>query len=101
MSSPPCEPRNPFYALLLVASVLFVVTALAWAVVPALEKKARAAGQPVPTLPLREVLENHGATCLLVEVAAMILFGGLSMGLDRVRRLQKERPAVTIPPAEE
>ena len=34
------EPRNPLYLLLLLASLLFVVTALAYAVVPTLEQKA-------------------------------------------------------------
>jgi len=34
------EPRNPFYLLLLLVSVLFVVTALAYGVVPVLEEKA-------------------------------------------------------------
>ena len=38
---------------------------------------------------------------LLWEVAAMIVFGLLSMGLDRLRRLQKERAAVTIPPSQQ
>ena len=34
------EPRNPFYLLLLAASLLFVATALAYGVVPVLEEKA-------------------------------------------------------------
>ena len=39
------EPRNPFYPLLLLASLLFVITALAYAVVPTLEEKALELGQ--------------------------------------------------------
>jgi hypothetical protein len=42
MSSQPSEPHNPFYLLLLVASVLFVATALGYGVVPVLEEKSRA-----------------------------------------------------------
>jgi hypothetical protein len=99
MSQP--EPRNWFYTLLLLASVLFVITALAWAVVPTLEEKARAAGQPVPRSEFRDLLRDHGGTWLLWEVAAMILFGLLSMGLDRLRRLQKERTQATISSAED
>jgi hypothetical protein len=99
MSQP--EPRNPFYALLLVASILFVVTALAWAVVPTLEDKARAAGQPVPKSALSQALHDHAADWLLYEVAAMIVFGLASMGLDRLRRLQKERAAGTISSSED
>jgi len=44
----PAEPRNPFYFLLLVASLLFVVTALAYAIVPTLEEKAIAQGEIPP-----------------------------------------------------
>jgi hypothetical protein len=95
---PPREPRNPLYFLLLVASLLFVVTALAYAVVPVLEEKARDAGQAPPPSPWRDALRQDGWRWLLVEVAAMILFGLLSMGLDRLRRLQKERAQGTIPP---
>src|SRR6202044_591305 len=39
------EPRNPFYLLLLAVSFLFVITALAYAVVPTLEDKAKQAGE--------------------------------------------------------
>ncbi len=46
MSAPAPEPRNPLYLLLLVASQLFVVTALAYALIPVLEEKAAEAGQP-------------------------------------------------------
>ncbi len=49
----PREPRNPLYLLLLVAGVLFVATAFAYAVVPVLEQKALEAGQAPPPSPLR------------------------------------------------
>jgi hypothetical protein len=93
------EPRNPFYLLLLLASFLFVVTALAYAVVPVLEEKATQAGQPPPPSPFRDALRSDGWKWLLAQVAAMILFGTLSMVLDRLRSLQKERAAGTIPPS--
>jgi hypothetical protein len=96
MPQPP-EPRNPFYFLLLLASVLFVATALAYAVVPVLEEKARDAGQEPPPSEFRDALRKNGWRWLLFEVAAMITFGLLSMGLDRLRRLQKERHSKTIP----
>ena len=41
------EPRNPFYFLLLLASLLLTITALAYAVVPVLEQ-ARVAGAEHP-----------------------------------------------------
>lgn len=90
------EPYNPFYLLLLLASLLFVLTALAYALVPTLEDKARLAGQLVPPSPWRQALREDGWRWLLYEVAAMILFGLLSMGLDRLRHLQKERAPGTM-----
>ncbi len=93
----PSEPRNFFYFLLLLASVLFVATALAYAVVPVLEEKARDAGEEPPPSEFRDSLRKNGWCWLLYEVAAMIVFGFLSMGLDRLRRLQKERASTTIP----
>jgi hypothetical protein len=89
MSQP--EPRNPFYFLLLVASLLFVLTALAYAVVPVLEEKALAAGEIPPPSPFRDSLRTDGWRWILWEVAAMVVFGLASMGLDRWRRMQKER----------
>jgi hypothetical protein len=65
------EPANPFYRLLLAVSFIFVLTALAYALLPWNE-------QP-------EWLRQHGWRILLVEVAGIILFGLLSMTLDRVR----------------
>jgi hypothetical protein len=92
------EPRNPFYLLLLLSGLLFTVTALAYAVVPTLEDKARAAGEIPPPSPIRDALRQDGWKWLLVEVAAMVVFGLLSMGLDRLRRLQKERAEAKITP---
>ena len=96
---PEREPHNPFYLLLLLASLLFVVTALAYGVVPVLEEKAAAAGQPPPPSAFRDALRADGWKWLLYEVAAMTLFGLLSMGLDRRRTLQKERRERTMPPS--
>jgi hypothetical protein len=91
------EPRNPFYILLLVASLVFVVTALAYGVVPVLEEKAAAAGNPPPPSAFRDALRADGWKWLLVEVGVMGVFAFLSMGLDRLRSLQKERTADTMP----
>lgn len=92
------EPRNPFYLLLLLASGLFIVTALALGVVPTLEEKAADMGNPPPPSALRDALRHDGWLWLLCEVAAVVVFGLLSMGLDYLRRLKKERAAGTIPP---
>jgi hypothetical protein len=94
----PREPRNPFYFLLLLSSVLFVVTALAYAIIPTLEEKARDVGEIPPPSAFRDALRQDGWLWLLWQVAAMIVFGLLSMGLDRLRRLKKERAEGTISP---
>jgi hypothetical protein len=94
----PAEPRNPFYLLLLLVSFVFVLTALAYAVVPTLEEKAKEAGEFPPQSPIRDALRSDGWKWLLVEVAVMVVFGVLSMGLDRLRRLKKERAEATITP---
>ncbi len=95
------EPRNPLYLLLLLASLLFVVTALAYAVVPTLEQKAADAGQPPPPSEFRDALRKHGWRWLLYEVGAVVVLSVASMTVDRLRTLQKQRAGVTIPPANE
>lgn len=91
------EPRNPFYLLLLLVSLLFVMTALGYAVVPLLEEKAREAGGVVPESPFRDALRSDGWLWLLYELAAMFVFGILSMVLDRMRSLKKAAEERTIP----
>jgi len=91
------EPHNPFYILLLVSSLVFVVTALAVALVPVLEDKAREAGNAPPPSEVRARLRRDGWLWLLYEVAAVVVFGLLSMFLDHLRRLKRERAAATIP----
>jgi hypothetical protein len=87
----PREPRNPFYLLLLIAGVIFVMTVLAYAIVPVLEEKARDAGTIPPPSPFRDALRSDGWKWVLGEVAALIVLGLASMGLDRYRRWQRER----------
>lgn len=94
------EPRNPLYLLLLLASLLFVVTALAYAVVPVLEQKAADAGQPPPPSAFRDALRKDGGRWLLYEVGAVVVFSIASMALDRLRTLQKPHGEGTIPPVQ-
>jgi hypothetical protein len=95
---PAAEPRNPLYLLLLLAGLLFVVTALAYAVVPALEQKAIDAGQVPEPSPFRDALRADGWRWLLYEVGLLIVLGLASMALDRLRALQKGQPEGTIFP---
>jgi hypothetical protein len=93
----PSEPRNPFYLLLLLVSLLFVVTALAYAFVPTLEGVAYDAGHEIEHSAIRDSLVNDGWLWLLGEVGAIIILGLASMAYDRLRSLQKERSEATIP----
>jgi hypothetical protein len=85
------EPRNPFYLLLLVVGMVFVLTVLAYAVVPVLEQKAIDAGTIPPPSPFRDALRNDGWKWVLGELAVLIAVGIASMGLDRYRRWRRER----------
>jgi uncharacterized membrane protein len=86
------EPRNPFYILLIAVGFAFVITALAYAVVPVLEQKAREAGSPPPPSPLRDSLRSDGWIWLLVEAGLVAVLSLASMGYDRWLRTLKKRP---------
>ncbi len=97
------EPTNPFYLLLLIVGLVFIVTVLAYAVIPVIEQKAMDAGQMPPESPFRDSLREDGWKWVLGEVALLVVLGLASMGLDRWRRLRHERdnPAPENPPATE
>ena len=95
MSQP--EPHNPFYLLLLIAGMVFIVTVLAYAVIPVLEEKAADAGNPPPPSPWRDALRESGWKWILWELGVVFLFAILSMVLDRLRSLKKERAEATMP----
>lgn len=98
MSSPnKPEPHNPFYLLLLIAGLVFVATALAYAILPVLEQNAIDAGNPPPPSAFREALRQDGWRWLLYEVGAIVVLSLASMWLDRRRTLQNEQSHGTIP----
>jgi hypothetical protein len=88
------EPRNPLYLPLLGACVLFVMTALAYALVPTLQEKAFEAGMPAGHSPFLDALLADGWKWLLYEVAAVFVLGIACMGLDRWRTAKREREEV-------
>jgi hypothetical protein len=92
------EPRNPLYLLLLLVSLVFVITALAYAVIPILEEKALQAGEAPPPSPFRQALRQDGWRWLLYEVAAMIVVGVASMALDRRRQGKNEMKSAAVAP---
>jgi hypothetical protein len=86
---PHSEPRNPLYILLLLAGVVFCLTAVAYAVVPVLEQKAADAGSPPPPSAWRDALRAEGWRWLLYEVAVLFVVGIASMVVDRLRSLRE------------
>jgi Na+/proline symporter len=79
------EPWNPFYTLLILAGVAFVILALAYALVPILEQKAIDAGSKPPPSPLRQSLKTDGWLWLLYLGGAIVVLGLASMIYDRFR----------------
>jgi hypothetical protein len=93
------EPRNPFYLALLVVSLVFLGTAMAYAIVPTLEDRALEAGVSPPSSPFRAALRRDGWLWILWELAAVVALAIASMVLDRWRSLRVERLAAGAAPA--
>ncbi len=91
------EPRNPLYLLLLVVGLLFVMTLLAVVLVPIMMDKAQQAGGDVPKEGFHQLIKRDGIWWVVYELIALVVLSILSMGLDRLRSLQKERAAKKIP----
>jgi hypothetical protein len=80
---PPAEPRNWFFTLLVPTGVVFVITALAYAVVPTLEDRAAQAGNALSPSILREALREHGWWWLLLEAGVVVVLSLAAMVWDR------------------
>jgi len=68
---PSRKSTNPFYALLVVIGLAFVVTAAAYGVMATREARAAATGQSVAGHPLMHWMHEHGNTALLAELALL------------------------------
>ncbi|HTU26503.1 MAG TPA: hypothetical protein VMF30_13945 [Pirellulales bacterium] len=75
------RPTNPFYPLLVVVSVAFVVTACAYGVMALRAISARAI--TAERHPLMEFLDRRGMVLLMAEVAVLAAMSFLAMGTDR------------------
>lgn len=62
---------NPFYALLVLFGLAFVVTAAAYGVMATREARAADTGQPVADHALMRWMHEHGNTALLSELALL------------------------------
>jgi hypothetical protein len=85
---------NPFYALLVVAGIAFVVTAAAYCVMAYREREAAmAADAPEGEHPLMVWMSQHGSTALLGElgILAACTFGAIGTD-DYWQRRADNRP---------
>ena len=83
------EPFNPFYALVVVAGVVFLVTACGYGTMTyrAIAPRAGAAGQPHP---LMTFLDQYGMQLMSGELAVLAAATFGAMWLDRFRSLRAE-----------
>jgi hypothetical protein len=58
--------------------------------------KAEEAGADVPKEGFHQLIKRYGIWWVVYEVGALVVLSLLSMGLDRLRSLKKERAAKTI-----
>jgi hypothetical protein len=87
---------NPFYVLVVLAGVAFVVTAMGWLVAPMIQEKARNPGGGVApgagSLAIAAWFDAWSTTALTAELAVMIVAGGLAMAADRWFTRRNDRP---------
>lgn len=87
------EPFNPFYALLVVLGVVFLVTACAYYVMAfrALRPAPGGVGQGPASHPLTDLLDRQGIAILGWELGLLAAATFAAMGLDRFRSLRQQR----------
>jgi hypothetical protein len=75
---------NPFYGLLLVAGLAFVVTATAYGVMAFRERETRpaAAESSADSHPLMAWMSDHGDATLLIELGALAAFTFAAIATD-------------------
>ena len=86
------EPTNPFYALLLVAGVIFAVTACAYGVM-AFRAVAPQAGQASPSGEgLMRLLDRYGLWLLLGEIVVLAIATFGAIATDDYWRKRASKP---------
>jgi len=86
--------RNPFFFLLVLVGILFVVTAFAYGYMAFQSLHASPAEIALnANHPLWVWLNVHGTTAILVELALLGLFTVAAMGTDRYWDVQQKRKA--------
>jgi hypothetical protein len=84
------EPVNPFYVLLVLLGIVFLVTACAYGVMAYRALSPEVARQ-AKSHPLTEFLDDHGVELLGGELALLAAASFAAMGLDRWRDLRRPK----------
>jgi len=87
----PKEPINPFYVLVVLVGVVFVVTTFAYGTMA-----YRAVAQKDESPGLMSMLDEHGVSILSGELAVLGLVTFGAMWLDGVRTRRSEREKVQV-----
>jgi hypothetical protein len=90
---PSRKSANPFYALLIVVGLAFVVTAAAYGVMAVRESRAAATGERVAEHALIQWMHEHGNTALVAELALLgvCTFGAIGTDEFWQRRVNKRQ----------
>ena len=90
---PSKKSANPFYALLILVGLAFVVTAAAYGVMAVRESRAAVTGEAVAEHPLMRWMHEHGNTALVAELAALgvCTFGAIGTDEFWQRRATRRR----------
>lgn len=73
---------NPFYAILILAGLAFVVTAAAYGVMATRESRAAVSGKPAEEHALMKWMHDHGDAALLCELAVLGIATFAAIGTD-------------------
>jgi hypothetical protein len=86
-------PRNPFYAVLGIVGFAFTITAAAYCV--AVLRGVRPASETGGRHPLDRLMDDHGTTILVVEIALLAVATVGAIWLDHLagERIRRERAA--------
>ncbi|MEX2092422.1 MAG: hypothetical protein WD971_07080 [Pirellulales bacterium] len=90
---PSKKSANPFYALLIVVGLAFVVTAAAYGVMAVRESRAAVTGEAVADHPLMRWMHEHGNAALVAELALLgvCTFGAIGTDEFWQRRATRRR----------
>jgi hypothetical protein len=83
------EPVNPFYVLVAIVGVVFLVTACAYGVM-AFRAISTLPDRPPESHALTSALDRHGVVIMTWELALLAVTTLAAMGLDRFRSLRQQ-----------